>query len=412
MDKKCLTDNINEFKNQFKFAPCVPKVFEVDPTGTVGLFERVVPIRSREEFLMIAEDVFDMLISKFIGKYVLDDIGTKAFMNYGYREGFGPVLLDFPYAYELDGDKLICSKVTRGHICNGVIDYDEGFNKLVCEKCGAEYTATELQAKIKEKEIEIIKPKGDMDMVIEFRRGSEVIGNVDTSGEYSTFKKVKRKGATKKKEKGYSDGETFEIIFNNNRNEEPEEEPEVVKPKEEKVNDYKYRSYRQSQKDTDTQVQVHQNKNVEVIKEEDVEVENDPFAGWSEEEINVYHEAKASLGAVGNGVKLTQKGYQKLLAMKAAYPEVFNSLLIELGINEIPNPEVVESTAKEVDVESDNKSDIPVKEEKTPLQIAREYKESIKSKPNLVISPRQYHAEKESEVSKFIDKDIDVEDLF
>ena len=30
-------------------------------------------------------------------------------MNYGLREGFGPVLLDYPYVFELDGRKLICN---------------------------------------------------------------------------------------------------------------------------------------------------------------------------------------------------------------------------------------------------------------------------------------------------------------
>ena len=35
------------------------------------------------------------------------DIGTNFFMNWGIRPGFGPVLLDYPYVYELDGNKCV-----------------------------------------------------------------------------------------------------------------------------------------------------------------------------------------------------------------------------------------------------------------------------------------------------------------
>ena len=82
------------------------------------------------------------------GKYVLDDIGVTKFMNYGIRNGFGPVILDYPYAYELDGKKLICNKSIKtpyGMVpCGGEIDYDSGLNNLVCCKCGRTYSAREL----------------------------------------------------------------------------------------------------------------------------------------------------------------------------------------------------------------------------------------------------------------------------
>lgn len=108
IDKVGLSDNGNEYRNQQLLKPFVTKCFDVSPCGTVGLFERVIPITSREEFENIAEDVFD-LINNLIGKYVLEDIGEKFYMNYGLREGFGPVLLDYPYVFELDGRKLICN---------------------------------------------------------------------------------------------------------------------------------------------------------------------------------------------------------------------------------------------------------------------------------------------------------------
>ena len=164
-------DNPKEFKNQFIFKPFVTKVFEVSPCGTVGVFEQVKPIKSREEFLSVADDIYDVINEWFIGKYIMADIGTEFFMNWGIRhystfnEGsvaFGPVLLDFPYVYELDGNKLYCSAVdynSENGRCGGVIDYDDGFNFLICSKCGLKYRVKELAKNIEEQKI-IINKKG------------------------------------------------------------------------------------------------------------------------------------------------------------------------------------------------------------------------------------------------------------
>ena len=101
------TDSPREMINQEYLKPFVAKIFEVDPTGTVALCERVDPIRNREEFMMIVDDVFDLITQWFTGKYVVDDIGTNFFMNWGTRLSNGfPVLHDYPYFYPLDPHKL------------------------------------------------------------------------------------------------------------------------------------------------------------------------------------------------------------------------------------------------------------------------------------------------------------------
>lgn len=174
-----IKDNPREFQNQFIFKPFVTKVFEVSPCGTVGLFERVNPIESREEFLSVADDIYDVITEWFIGKYIMADIGSKFFMNWGIRtysvgrEGsvsFGPVLLDFPYVYELDGNKLFCSAVDHNNletgICGGVIDYDDGFNFLRCSKCGVRYRVGELAKKIKNNEIKVNRRRETKTMII------------------------------------------------------------------------------------------------------------------------------------------------------------------------------------------------------------------------------------------------------
>lgn len=146
LDKVGLNDNPSEYYNQQFLKPFVTKCFEISPCGTVGLFERVQPITSKAEFISVSDDIF-ALLNKMIGKYILEDIGTKFFMNYGLREGFGPVLLDYPYMFELDGRKIHCNNPDpfTGLPCNGEIDYDDGFNNLICTKCGKVYLATELQ---------------------------------------------------------------------------------------------------------------------------------------------------------------------------------------------------------------------------------------------------------------------------
>ena len=180
-----MRDNPAEYNNQFIFKPFVTKCFEVSPCGTVGVFERVNPITSREEFLSVAEDIFEVINEWFIGEYVVADFGSKFFMNWGIREGFGPVLLDYPYMYKLDGNKLYCKApdpYSPTGKCDGVIDYDAGYNFLHCTKCGVVYKAKELEQKIKNHSI-IAEKKGDFKMKIKVSGGSKNIQAkvVDTS---------------------------------------------------------------------------------------------------------------------------------------------------------------------------------------------------------------------------------------
>jgi ribosomal protein L37E len=193
LDRVGMTDSPAEFKNQEFFKPFCCKIFETDPTGTIAFVERVNPISSREEFLSVADDIFNLLITKVIGKYVVDDLGSDTYMNFGIRQlsggcTFGPVIIDFPYAYELDGAKLMCARdidTPFGKIkCGGEIDYDAGFNHLVCSKCGKVYTAMDL----KKKDCSVImfgKNKEDYRMRTKVVSGDKVI--LDSGRESETY---------------------------------------------------------------------------------------------------------------------------------------------------------------------------------------------------------------------------------
>ena len=166
VDRVGMNDNPSEFRNQYYLKPFVTKCFDISPCGTVGIFERVQPINSIEEFAYIYEDTFDLITKVLIGKYVLEDIGSKFYNNYGIRVGFGVCLLDYPYMYKLDATKLVCNRPifpnTKEPVCGGEIDYDNGFNYLICRCCGKRYSAKDLEDKRKEG---LIKIKGGTNML-------------------------------------------------------------------------------------------------------------------------------------------------------------------------------------------------------------------------------------------------------
>ena len=225
--KVALTDNIREMSNQNILAPFVSKCFEVSPCGTVGMFERVSPISNRQQFLSIASDIYDIIINHFLGRFVLDDFGSKYFMNWGVRRGAFPVLLDYPYVYELDGAKLICNKpdpYSETGYCGGDIDYDDGFNHLFCTKCGKNYFASDLKERQDKSQPSIlVETKGDIKMNVMVMRGDTVVSSVDTTKETAVYEKTKSG-----KPQGYG-------LAKRERNRKPEMNVMVTRVKEEPI---------------------------------------------------------------------------------------------------------------------------------------------------------------------------------
>lgn len=195
VDKVGLTDSLREYYNQEKLKPFVVKIFDVHPTGIVACVERVTPITSHKTFALLAEDYYTIMTKFFIGKYVMDDIGEKYFMNWGLRSEFGLVLLDYPYLYELDSNKLFCNARDRMNpmfMCGGEIDYDLGFNTLVCKKCGREYSAKYLAKAIKERGIVMIKNFDENGLQVKLMRGDEVLVDNTSIGTRFIEKNKKR----------------------------------------------------------------------------------------------------------------------------------------------------------------------------------------------------------------------------
>ena len=81
----------------------------------------------------------------------------------------------------MDGNKLYCSapndKSETGR-CDGVIDYDDGFNFLVCQKCGVRYRVNELAKSIKDETI-IVKGRRTKRMRVVARRNNVTISQAE-----------------------------------------------------------------------------------------------------------------------------------------------------------------------------------------------------------------------------------------
>lgn len=182
LDEIGISDNKSEFKNQKLLKPFVPKIFEVSVDGVVEMIERVHPIMSTEEFLKYAEQTFIITDYFITHGYALEDVGTDYFMNWGVRENFGPVLLDFPYIYIINNDRLRCTSFKDGARCRGELWYDAGYNHIKCSVCGKTYRAKDIGSSVdylfKKKRKGVFKM--DAPIRFTFTRGNKSVTHVVT----------------------------------------------------------------------------------------------------------------------------------------------------------------------------------------------------------------------------------------
>ena len=169
------SDNISEFQLQNLIQPFCPKIYEVIPNGVMALSERVEPMTEYDYKKRWNGDVFDFIFQIFLRGYIMEDIGSNFFKNWGVRYGFGPVILDFPYIYQVDWSRLKCIKEDpeTGTQCNGDLDYDysNGMSQIICNKCGARYSAKYLSKKVPIYNFTACSMKGDkINMFSYFRK--------------------------------------------------------------------------------------------------------------------------------------------------------------------------------------------------------------------------------------------------
>ena len=165
--------------------PFCTKIFEITEDGLIAVAEKVERVRNIKEYTEMSDDIYSLYLYFVKEKgLVMEDIGVKFFMNWGNRPMFGPVILDFPYCYEIDPKKLHCKNVDEyGRICNGEIDYDDCFNFLVCKRCGKIHRALEISKGRFEEAIadsKLMRNLGGLKMEIKITRGNTVEKTVNT----------------------------------------------------------------------------------------------------------------------------------------------------------------------------------------------------------------------------------------
>ena len=185
LDRVGMKDNPSEYYVQNLLKPFCTKIFEITEDGLIAVAEKVERVRNIKEYTEMSDDIYSLYLYFVKEKgLVMEDIGVKFFMNWGNRPMFGPVILDFPYCYEIDPKKLHCKNVDEyGRICNGEIDYDDCFNFLVCKRCGKIHRALEISKGRFEEAIadsKLMRNLGGLKMEIKITRGNSVEKTVNT----------------------------------------------------------------------------------------------------------------------------------------------------------------------------------------------------------------------------------------
>lgn len=185
LDRVARKNNPDELVNQKYLKPFVAKCYDVSDDGNIGIFERVIPIENLNQFWDLREDIFNIM-ERLVGRFIIDDFGSNTFKNWGFRKGFGPVLLDYADMYILDPKILYCTNHPdhlHGQMCGGEIDYDDGFNKIICTSCGAHYMASDFKHGRQKISVYGRKRKIDMRLNIKIYRGDELMWD-NTHGRY------------------------------------------------------------------------------------------------------------------------------------------------------------------------------------------------------------------------------------
>lgn len=187
LDRVARKNNPDELVNQKYLKPFVAKCYDVSDDGNIGIFERVIPIENLNQFWDLREDIFNIM-ERLVGRFIIDDFGSNTFKNWGFRKGFGPVLLDYADMYILDPKILYCTNHPdhlHGQMCGGEIDYDDGFNKIICTSCGAHYMASDFKHGRQKISVYGRRRKIDMGLKIKIYRGEELMWD-NTHGRYDT----------------------------------------------------------------------------------------------------------------------------------------------------------------------------------------------------------------------------------
>ena len=143
-------NNKDEYNVQHVLKPYCTKVYDVTQSGAIALDEVGLRI-DKDSIIDYGDQIFDILDIVFRRrKIAMTDVGIATPKQWVIRRNFGPILCDFPSVVILDPKKCYCTRRVKRHgiemPCNGLIDFDLGFNKMECTVCGQKYEIKSLMA--------------------------------------------------------------------------------------------------------------------------------------------------------------------------------------------------------------------------------------------------------------------------
>ena len=140
-------DNCREFIYSRQLQPYVVKCYELAPDGLVAVFE-YLEIFTVDDLYKNQSTMREML-TDIAAEFLIGDVGISSvnYLNWGYRDGTEPVILDFAYIYSVKYNTFNCQ-------CNpsSLLHYDKDFNNLICPICGRKYTFGAIRKRISREE--------------------------------------------------------------------------------------------------------------------------------------------------------------------------------------------------------------------------------------------------------------------
>ena len=145
LDRAGVIDNQREYKYSEKLYPYVIKVFECNKliavTEYVTIFEQQDYIDNQAKMREILHDITENFLAGDIG------VSSINYVNWGMRPDGSITILDFAYIYDLSYRGFLCTCEDEG-----VLQYDNDYNYLVCPFCRRKWTFADIRKRISRKD--------------------------------------------------------------------------------------------------------------------------------------------------------------------------------------------------------------------------------------------------------------------
>lgn len=141
LDKRGVKDNNLEEE----LSKDIPEEYRADCYANVGIIsvQEKLKVMNSDDMRENKDEVIEKLIT-LSSNFVLNDVGPKQFLNWGFKNG-KPALLDYAYLRKITpGMEFICTY----NDCGGQLAYTKNFANFKCIECGHKFSISEIQDEI------------------------------------------------------------------------------------------------------------------------------------------------------------------------------------------------------------------------------------------------------------------------